>query len=81
MKSSGAGNGKQLQYSSLKNPMNSMERQKDMTPEDESPGQGVSKCYWGRVEAVTHSYSKNEVAGLKQTGRSVVDVSGGESQV
>ena len=38
-------------------------------------------CYWGRVEAVTHSYSKNEVAGLKQKGCSVVDVSGGESQV
>ena len=28
-------NGNSLQYSCLKNPMNSMKRQKDMTPEDE----------------------------------------------
>ena len=55
MKSSGAGNGKQLQYSSLKNPMNSMERQKDMTPEDESPGQGVSYMLLGKSRG---SYSQ-----------------------
>nr|QLB38581.1 aryl hydrocarbon receptor nuclear translocator-like 2 [Ovis aries] len=33
--STGGGNGNPLQYSCLENPMNSMERQKDMTPEDE----------------------------------------------
>ena len=33
----GEGNGKPLQYSCLQNPINSMKRQKDMTPEDESP--------------------------------------------
>ena len=33
----GEGNGKPLQYSCLKNAMNSMKRQKDMTPEDEHP--------------------------------------------
>ena len=33
----GEGNGKPLQYSFLKNPMNSMKRQKDMTLKDELP--------------------------------------------
>jgi len=33
----GAGNGKPLQYSCLKNPMDSMKRQKDMIPEDDPP--------------------------------------------
>ena len=36
MWSTGEGNGKPLQYSCLENPMNSMKRQKDMIPEDES---------------------------------------------
>ena len=35
--STGEGNGKPLQYSSLKNPMNSMKRPKDMTMKDEVP--------------------------------------------
>ena len=35
--STGEGNGKPLQYSSLKNNMNSMKRQKDMTLKDELP--------------------------------------------
>ena len=35
--STGEGNGKPLQYSSLENPMNSMKRQKDRTPKDELP--------------------------------------------
>ena len=35
--STGGGNGNPLQYSCLENPMNSMKRQKDMTPEDEPP--------------------------------------------
>ena len=33
----GEGNSKPLQYSFLKNPMNSMKRQKDMTLKDELP--------------------------------------------
>ena len=40
--STGEGNGKLLQYSCLKNAINSMKRQKDMTLEDESPGRQVS---------------------------------------
>ena len=35
--STGEGNGKPLLCSCLENPMKSMKRQKDMTPEDESP--------------------------------------------
>ena len=35
MWSTGEGNGKPLQYSSLENPMNSMKRQKDRTLKDE----------------------------------------------
>ena len=37
MWSTGEGNGKPLQYSCLKNPMNSMKRQKDRTLKDELP--------------------------------------------
>ena len=37
MRSTGEGNGKPLQYSSLENPNNSMKRQKDMTLKDEFP--------------------------------------------
>ena len=35
MWSTGEGNGKPLQYSSLENPINSMKREKDMTLKDE----------------------------------------------
>ena len=35
--STGEGNGKQLQYSCLENPMNSMKREKDRTLKDELP--------------------------------------------
>jgi len=35
--SPGEGNGKPLQFSCLENPVNSMKRQKDMTPKDEPP--------------------------------------------
>ena len=37
----GEGNGEPLQYSSLENPMNSMNKQKDRTLKDELPGQWV----------------------------------------
>ena len=35
--STGEGNDKPLPYSCFENPMNSMKRQKDMTPKDELP--------------------------------------------
>ena len=37
MWSTGAGNGKPLQYSCLENPMNSMKRQNDRIPKEELP--------------------------------------------
>ena len=48
--STGEGNGKPLQYSCLKNPMKTMERQKkDMTLEDEPP-RSVSVQYAAEEE-------------------------------
>ena len=41
-------NGKSIQYSCYENPMNSMKRQKDMTLEDEPPGQKVSSMLLGK---------------------------------
>ena len=41
MWSTGEGNGKQLQYSCLENPMNSMKRQNDRILKEELPGQEV----------------------------------------
>ena len=41
--STGEGNGNPLQYSCLKNPMDSMKRQKDMIPEDESSRSEVAQ--------------------------------------
>ena len=72
------GNGKPLQYSCLKNPMNSMKRQKDMTVKDELP----------RLVGVQHAIGedrrngsrKNEPAGPKRKHSLVMDVSGGESE-
>jgi len=48
--STGEGNGKLLQYSSLENPINSMKRQKDVTLKDELPVGRCPICYWRRVE-------------------------------
>ena len=45
----GEGNGKPLQYSCLKNPMNSMKRQKYMIPEDK-PSRSVGVQYATRKE-------------------------------
>ena len=41
--STGEGNGNPLQYSCLEKPMNSMKRQKDMIPEDESSRSEVAQ--------------------------------------
>ena len=62
--------------------MDSMKRQKDMTPEDELP-RPESVQYITRKEQreITNSFRENEVAGLKQEQRSVVNVSGGERKV
>ena len=48
MWSTGRGNGKLLQYFCLQNPVNSMKRQHDMTPEDKPLGQKVSTMLLGK---------------------------------
>ena len=58
--STGGGNGNPFQYSSLEKAMNSMKRQKDMTPEDEPPmSEGVqyANAEWWR--AIINSSRKN----------------------
>ena len=83
MWSTGGGNGKPLQYSCLENPMNSMKREKHMTPKDEPlPGWKVSSMLLGKSGGqFTNSSRKNEVAGPKWKLHSVVDMSGGKSVV
>ena len=62
LRSTERGNGKPLQYSCLQNPMNSMKRQKDMTPEDEPLRlEGVLYATGEDWRAVTNSSTKNEV--------------------
>ena len=79
MWSTGEGNGKPLQNSCLKNPMNSMKRQKDRTLKDELP-RSVGAQYATR-EQQRNSSRKNEETKPKQKQCPVVDVSGGESKV
>ena len=78
----GRRNGKPLQYSGHKNPMNCIKRQKDITLKVEPPGlEGVQYAtgeYW---RAITNSSRKNKAAGPKQKRLSVVDVSGDESKI
>ena len=63
----GGGNGKSLQYSHHEDPMNSMNKQNDTTPEDEPPkSEGVQYATGEKQRAITNRDSKNEVAGPKQ---------------
>ena len=58
--STGEGNGKPFQDSCLKNPMNSMKRQKDTTPKDKLPGSvGVQ---YANGEEWRKSSTRNEEA-------------------
>ena len=51
----GGGNGKPLQYSCHENPMNSIQRQKDMTPEDELPrSEGIQHATGEERRAITN---------------------------
>ena len=79
MWSTGEGNGKPLQYSCLENPMNSMERQKDITLKDELP-RSISAQY-AIGEEQRNSSRRNEEAEPKQKQYPVVGGSGGGSQV
>ena len=75
----GEGNGKPLQYSCMKNPMNTMKRQTDMTLKDELlRSVDAQHANWRRAEK---SSRKNEEAKPKQKQHPVVDVTGDTSKV
>ena len=77
--STGERNGKPLQYSCLKNLMNSMKRQKDRTLKDELPksvGAQYATGDWWR-----NNSRKNEEMEPKQKQHPVVDVTGDGSKV
>ena len=78
--STGEGNGKPLQHSCLENPMNSMNRQKDMTLKDDLPPRLVGAQY-ATGEEWRNSSRRNEEAEAKQKRGPVVDVTGAESEV
>ena len=77
--STGEGNGKPLQYSCLKNPMNSMKRQKDRTWKDELPRSVGAQYATG--EGQRNSSRKNEETEPKRKRCPAVDVIGGGSKV
>ena len=79
MWSTGEGNGKALQYSCIKNPMDSMTRQKDITLKDELP-RSVGAQYATREEWRNNT-RKNEETEPKQKQCPVVDVTGDGSKV
>ena len=79
MWSAGEGNGKPLQYSCLENPMNSMKRQKDMTPKDEFPRLVGAQYATGDQWRTTSR--KNERMEPKQKQHPVVDMTGNVSKV
>ena len=79
MWSTGEGNGKPLQYSCLKKPMNSMKRQKDRTLKDELP-RSIGVQYATGDQWKINS-RKNEETEPKQTQHPVGDVTGDGSKV
>ena len=79
MLSTGEGNGKPLQYSCLKKPMNSMKRQKYKTLKDELPRSVGAQCATG--DQWRNNSRKNEGMEPKQKQNQVVDVTGDRSKV
>ena len=77
--STGEGNGKPLQYSCLENPMNSTNRQKDVTLKDKPPR--LIGVQYTTGEEQRNSYRNNEEAEPKWNWLPVVEVSRGESKV
>ena len=73
------GNGKPLQYSYLENPMNTMKRQKDMTPKDELPRWVGAQHATG--EEWRNNSSNNEEMEPKQKHHPVVRVTGDGNKV
>ena len=72
--STGEGNGKPLQYSYLKNPMNSIKRQKDRTLKDELPRSVGTQFATG--EEWRKNSRKNDKMKPKQKQHPGLDVTG-----
>ena len=79
MWSTGEGNGKQLQYSCLENPINSMKKQKDRTLKDEFPRSVGAQCASG--DHWRNNSRKNEGMEPKQKQHSVLGRTGDRSKV
>ena len=77
--STGEGNGKQLQYSCLENPINSMKRQKDGTLKDELPRSVGAQYATG--EEWRNNSTKNEETEPQQKQCPIVEVTGDGSKV
>ena len=67
----GEGNGKQLQYSCLKNSMNSMKRQKDRTLKEELPR--LVGAQYATGDQWRNNFRNNEEMEPKQKQHTVVD--------
>ena len=79
MWSTGEENGKPIQYSCLKNPMNSMKRKKDRTLKDELPRSIGAQYATG--DQWRNNSRRNEETKPKQKQHPVVDVNGDGSKV
>ena len=79
MWSTGEGNGKSLQYSSLENPMNSMKRQNDRILKEELPRSVGAQHATG--DQRRNNSRKNEGMEPKQKQYPAVDVTGDRSKV
>ena len=79
MWSTGKRNGKQLQYSCLENPMNSMKRQNDRIPKEELSRSLVAQYATG--DQWRNNSRTNEGMEPKQKQYPVVDVTGDRSKI
>ena len=79
MWSTGAGNGKPLQYSCLENPMNSMKRKNDRILKEELPRSVGAQYATG--DQWRNNSRKNERMETKQKQYPAVDVTGDRSKV
>ena len=79
MWSTGEGNGKPLQYSCLKNSMNSMKRQNDRILKEELPR--LIGAHDATGDQWRNNYTKNEEMEPKPKQYPVVDVTGDGSKV
>ena len=79
MWSTGEGNGKQLQYSCLENPMNSMKRQKDRTLKDEFPR--LVGTQYATGDQRRNNFRKNKGMEPKQKQHPAVNGTGDGSRV